>query len=290
MAEWPSFIELNFTIKADTMTNLERFEKIIFSGAGVLYLKGKPGVGKTAVAQQIAEKHGLKFVDIRLSQIDSSEVAGIPFKKVVKSKDGKDVDVMAYALPEWAVMANDQPTLVLFDELNRAEKATRDAALQMFNEKRIGWDFKFNDKVYFIAAGNLGEEDGTDVDVLDSALNGRLIHMKFSPTFKEWEDWAKKAGVNPAIISFLRARDSHLYKASSNTEEAYASPRSWANFSKMLNGADMEEIKILNQELGASYVGASAQAFMKWLEEQTVININQIISEFDKVKTIVASA
>ena len=287
------FINLNFNIIGSNMTTLERMEKVIFSNAGVLYLKGKPGVGKSAVAQQIAEKNKLKFIDLRLSQIDASEVAGIPYKKTIEVGTGankKTHDVMAYSLPEWAIIANQQPTLVIFDELNRAELPTTNAALQIFNERRIGWDFKFNDNVYFIAAGNLGEEDSTQVEVFDSALNGRLIHMRFQPTTAEWLDYAKKIGVNKAIIDFIRARDGYLYRASTNQEEAYASPRSWVNFSKMLGDADIEEIKLLNQELGSSYIGGAAMSFTKFLEEMTVINVNQIIEDYSKVKGIVASA
>ena len=36
----------------------------------VTYLAGSPGVGKSAVARQLAKKFNLKLIDIRLSQED----------------------------------------------------------------------------------------------------------------------------------------------------------------------------------------------------------------------------
>ena len=265
----------------------DRIEKTLFVNAGVPYLVGKPGVGKSDVSYQIAEKYGMRFFDLRLTQIDSAEVGGIPKTKAVKTDSG-EFDVMYYCIPEWAVVANQQPSIVIFDELNRAPKDTRDAALQIFNERRIGWNFKFNDNVHFIAAGNIGEADGTEVDALDSAMNGRLVHIDFNPTFEDWLNWAKNNSINENIISFLKGKPNMLYNRPEGAS-AYASPRSWSNFSKMLGKSDIEEVKFLNSELGFSYIGVAATSFARWLEEQTLINIDQIIDNFSSVQNIIGT-
>jgi hypothetical protein len=49
-----------------------------------------------------------------------------------------------------------------------------------------GTAFKFNDNVLMMSSGNLGDEDGTDVEEFDSALNNRLIHINHTLDVQEW--------------------------------------------------------------------------------------------------------
>ena len=41
---------------------------------------GPPGVGKSQLVSQVAEKHDRMLIDIRLSQMEPSDLRGIPFK------------------------------------------------------------------------------------------------------------------------------------------------------------------------------------------------------------------
>ncbi len=43
-------------------------------------LWGPPGVGKSQIVAQVAENHDVAIVDIRLSQMEPSDLRGIPFK------------------------------------------------------------------------------------------------------------------------------------------------------------------------------------------------------------------
>lgn len=53
-------------------------EKMVHTGRSV-FLWGPPGVSKSAVSQQFATKNNVAFVDIRLSQMDPTDLRGIPF-------------------------------------------------------------------------------------------------------------------------------------------------------------------------------------------------------------------
>ncbi|MFZ0789908.1 MAG: AAA family ATPase, partial [Chromatiaceae bacterium] len=67
-------------------------------------LWGPPGVGKSQMVAQIARRHGVPVIDIRLSQMEPSDLRGIPFR----------VDDRV----EWAIPAilpgNDSPSGILF--------------------------------------------------------------------------------------------------------------------------------------------------------------------------------
>jgi hypothetical protein len=43
-----------------------------------------------------------------------------------------------------------------------------------------------------MSSGNLGDEDGTDVEEFDSALNNRLIHINHTLDVQEWLDYAEE--------------------------------------------------------------------------------------------------
>lgn len=254
------------------MEKKELFKKIIKSQKGVLYITGKPGIGKSAVMAQIAKEEGWQYIDIRLSQRDSSEILGFPYQEKVNG-----VSVMQYAKPKCFVDANSKPTLICFDELNRASLAVRNAALQILCERQLD-DMVFNKEVYMVALGNLGDEDGTEVEELDSALNNRMIHFKYEMTIPEWISGYAKEHVNPMIISFVENNPTHFYRREED-EAAYATPRSWSNLSAFIGkdnncGDQMEYLKAV----AFSYVGSSAMRFIKYVEDSMVINLNMIMN------------
>ena len=43
-------------------------------------LWGPPGVGKSQMVAQVAARHGVPVIDIRLSQMEPSDLRGIPFR------------------------------------------------------------------------------------------------------------------------------------------------------------------------------------------------------------------
>ena len=267
----------------------EVFASIVKAKSGVLYMKGAPGIGKTAIWKSIAKKEGWNLVDIRLGQMDETEVAGMP-----KTKEIDGVDVMYYAIPQYAVEANKRPTLIVFDEINRALLPVRNAALQILNERQIGSTFKFNDEVYMVALGNLGDEDGTEVEEFDTALNGRLIHYKYELTIPEWIENFARENVVPEIVSFIEANPQYFNRIKKGDDgvvqtEAYASPRTWTFLSDSIksiygNGASARDYLPFVTEMGMSYIGTSVTKFQRFLQEQTTLNINDIIKSFTKIK------
>ncbi len=120
---------------------------------------------------------------MRLSMNDESDFK-FPYLED-KEYNGITVKVSNFAVPHWAYSANQSPTIIHFEELNRASLFVRNAALQILLEREIG-QFKFNDNVLMLASGNLGDEDGTDIEELDSALNNRLIHISHSLNLNDW--------------------------------------------------------------------------------------------------------
>ena len=224
-----------FDLSALTEKQL-RYWRMIYPQSGVLFLMSEPGIAKSATLRDLAEKiihiptgKNLQYLDLRLAMLDETDVGLFPDKGTATvTINGEKVEktVLDHIAPRWAYLSNEVPTLIHFEELNRAPLAVRNAALQILLEREIGYDFKFNNSVFMVSTGNLGEEDGTDVEEFDSALNGRLIHYKHTLSLDEWIKYYANDNVNSSIINYLQKHIDKFYigkKARSENDNVYAS-------------------------------------------------------------------
>jgi len=254
--------------------------------SGVLFITSKPGIAKSAIARSIADKMGFDYQDVRLSMADETDFK-FPFLKDRDYK-GNIFKVTGSAIPDWAFEANSRPTIIHFEELNRAPQFVRNAALQILLERQIG-QFQFNDSVLMMASGNLGDEDGTDVEEFDNALNNRLIHFNHTLGADEWIENFAKENCHSSVVSYIRAYPEKLYQNPTENSKAYATPRSWrflsdfivSNFGK--DSGPREFLPAL-QEVAHGYVGNGAQRFLHYCQEMVNITIQDIIDRFDKVE------
>lgn len=264
----------------------QKYFRTMWPKSGVLYITSKPGIAKSAIARSIADKMGFRYMDMRLSMNDESDFK-FPFLRDA-NYNGKDIKVSGTAVPEWAYEANQQPTIIHFEELNRAPQFVRNAALQILLERQIG-DFKFNDTVLMMASGNLGDEDGTDVEEFDNALNNRLIHFSHTLGADEWIDNFAKDNIHNVITSYIKAYPEKLYQNPTENTKAYATPRSWTFMSDFIvqnfgKDASPREFLPLLQEVAHGYIGNSAQRFLQYCQEMINITIQDIIDKYDKVE------
>jgi molybdopterin-guanine dinucleotide biosynthesis protein len=271
------------------MNQKDKFKFLLELNHKALCILGASGTGKSAIVAEIAKEKGWNFIDIRMIGEDHAEANGYPFRTKTML-NGKDTDVMKKAIPEWAYLANQGKCIVCFDEFNRALKETMDGMLQVIYDRRIGYDFKFNDNVHFVLIGNLGEEDECDVNVFDRAVLGRMHIEKHNLTLKEWVDNFAKENVNSHIIEFLDKYPDYFYKINAKTDVyAYASPRNWHSLSKLIGGKDNMSIpNIMNliENFGNGEIGySSSLKFSEYLKEINVFNIYDVLDNFDVMKT-----
>lgn len=290
---------MSFDERYKLLSNTERkYFNQMRPTAGVLFLTSKPGLAKSSMVREIARIMGYNFIDVRLSTSDETDF-GMPKLKTLEI-NGVVHDVHTMTIPEWAILANEQATIIHFEELNRCSLAVRNACLGVLLERTIGTKFKFNDNVLMVASGNLGEEDGSDVDEFDSALNNRLIHQKHDLLAPEWIEQFAKYFVHPLIVGFIKNQPQYLYKkdGSDNGEQpkAFATPRSWYNLSEyilttlgnrkgqMSGDFDVNAVRESISEVGHGYIGTSISRFIKYLNETMTLTVNDILNRFDKVK------
>lgn len=94
-------------------------------------LWGPPGVGKSQMVAQVAERHSVPVVDIRLSQMEPSDLRGIPFR--------------AGDFVEWAIPAmlpdkkrHGSSGILFMDEITSAAPSVSAAAYQLILDRCLG--------------------------------------------------------------------------------------------------------------------------------------------------------
>ncbi len=182
-------------------------------------LWGPPGVGKSQIVAQVAEAHGVPVVDIRLSQLEPSDLRGIPFRV-----DGR----VEWAIPSMLPDAERHgPKGILFlDEITSAPPAVSAAAYQLILDRRLG-DYTVPPGWAIFAAGNRHGDRGVTYP-MPTPLANRFAHLDVEPNLDDWVAWAHGAGIDERLIAFLRFRPELLFDFDpAQNPIAFPSPRSW---------------------------------------------------------------
>jgi hypothetical protein len=207
-----------------------------------LFLWGPPGIGKSELVADIAEELGGYMIDLRLGQMEPTDIRGIPFynKEIGKMDWAEPID-----LPD-EELASQYPIVVLFmDEMNSAAPSVQAAAYQLILNRRIG-KYKLPDNVVMVAAGNRESDKGVTYR-MPTPLANRFIHQEMKVDFASWQDWAVTHNIHKDIIGYLGSNKQDLYDFDpKSSSRAFATPRSWSFVSEILSDDDGDEETITN--------------------------------------------
>jgi len=205
-------------------------------------LWGAPGIGKSQIISQVAAKNGANIIDIRLSQMEPSDLRGIPFK------NGSLVDWSVPSLLPDSKRHGKQGILFL-DEITSAPPTVSAAAYQLILDRRLG-DYIVPEGWVIFAAGNRQGDRGVTY-AMPAPLANRFSHYELDVNLDDWVAWAYKNNIDERIIGFLRYRPEHLFEFDAkHNPVAFPSPRTWEFVHRALNkfGTDLS---LFRQAAGA---------------------------------------
>jgi hypothetical protein len=207
-----------------------------------LFLWGPPGIGKSELVADITEVLGGVMIDLRLGQMEPTDIRGIPFynKEVGKMDWAEPID-----LPD-EELASQYPIVVLFlDEMNSAAPSVQAAAYQLILNRRIG-KYKLPDNVVIVAAGNRESDKGVTYR-MPTPLANRFIHQEMKTDFASWQDWAVTHNISKDVIGYLGSNKQDLYDFDpKSSSRAFATPRSWSFVSEILDDEEGDEDTVIN--------------------------------------------
>src|SRR5512135_1880079 len=185
-------------------------------------LWGPPGVGKSQIVAKIAQQHGVPLIDIRLSQMEPTDLRGIPFR--------------SGQLVEWSIPSvlpdaeRHGPSGILFlDEITSAPPSVSAAAYQLILDRRLG-EYAVPAGWAIVAAGNRQGDRGVTY-AMPAPLANRFAHFELEVDLDDWVQWAWGEGIDERLIGFLRFKPDLLFDFDPARtlagEMAFPSPRAW---------------------------------------------------------------
>jgi MoxR-like ATPase len=182
-------------------------------------LWGPPGVGKSQMVAQVAARHGVPMIDIRLSQMEPSDLRGIPFRA------GERVEWAPPAMLPEAERHGIRGILFL-DEITSAPPSVSAAAYQLILDRRLG-EYAVPPGWAIFAAGNRQGDRGVTYS-MPAPLANRFSHFEVDTHLDDWVAWAYANGIDDRVIAFLRFRPELLFDFDpAHNPMAFPTPRSW---------------------------------------------------------------
>jgi hypothetical protein len=210
-----------------------------------LFLWGPPGVGKSAITKQLAQKLKLDIIDLRLSLLDSVDLRGFPHMRESR---------MHFATPIFLPTDPNSSGILFLDEMNAGMPSVQAAAYQLVLDRRLG-EYHLPDGWAIIAAGNRETDQGVTY-TMPAPLANRFIHIEYEVQFDDWRVWAMANGVKPEVVNFMNFRPGLLNDPDFD-KRAFPTPRSWEFVSRIL---DSGRSPIVERGLIAGAVGDGASA------------------------------
>jgi hypothetical protein len=195
------------------------FESVFEGHHTPVMLWGAPGIGKSQIIAQVAKKYQVPMIDIRLSQMEPSDLRGIPFK------NGQWVDWSVPSILPNSARHGERGVLFL-DEITSAPPTVSAAAYQLILDRRLG-DYVVPNGWVIFAAGNRQGDRGVTYS-MPAPLANRFSHYELEAHLDDWVAWAYKNNIDERIIGFLRYRPEHLFSFdAAQNPKAFPSPRTW---------------------------------------------------------------
>ena len=246
------------------VNDVKYISKKIMEAGEIPLIWGHFGVGKTDIAREIAEESGRELKILVISQMEPGDLIGLPSRKDEKT---------TFLKPDW--WPEEENTLIVIDEINRAHRSIRNAIMQLLIDKRIHNHILPNN-CWILAAANPPDEEYDQVDLItDPAFMSRFFHLEMNSEVNEWVNWSRQNDIPEIINEFLLNYPEFLApdKTVSIRLELRPSPRSWFKLGNVLRNLSQGDIDKYGYLLAAGILGPEgARMFQTKLKGTTIIN------------------
>jgi hypothetical protein len=251
------------------------------------FIWGDHGVGKSSILKSVAENHGYKVIDFRISQVESIDVAGMYYPTERNGVTAIENLAPTYFLDmiESAIENSGESKICLFfDEHNMGRRETMNATFEQVLDRKVKGK-KMPEDVIIICAGN-PETDDYDTTTMSESLKDRLIHVYLTADRNDFVSWAENNNVHRDVLNF--ANSGHVeFKDSGFRAKLKPSARSLARLSDILKlGFDkaIEEeviLGVLGLELGVQFI-KNRQEPEKSFDAEEMMSFNERPEEFKR--------
>ena len=251
-----------------------------------VFLVGPPGIGKTAIMEQIASELGVGLLSYSMTHHTRQSAIGLPYISH-KEYGGKGYVITEYTMSEiiasvYELMENSgvREGILFLDEVNCVSETLSPLMLQFLQYKIFG-RHRIPEGWIIVTAGNPSEYNDS-VREFDVATLDRMKKIVVEPDLDTWKEYATSAGVHPAIMTFLDIKRAHFYSVETTIDgKSFVTPRGWEDLSKMIqlfeqNGLRADEdliIQYIQNRKIAKEFAVYYDLFRKYKEDYQVDRI-----------------
>ena len=204
-----------------------------------VFLVGAPGIGKTAIMEQIAQELNLAYVSYSMTHHTRQSALGLPFI-VQKEYGGEEYSVSEYTMSEIISSVYDEMEktgkkqgILFLDEINCVSETLAPSMLQFLQYKTFG-RHSVPEGWIVVTAGNPPEYNDS-VREFDIAMLDRLKKIEVDPDFEIWKEYAVNTGVHPSVLSYLSVKPQNFYRITTTVDgKNFVTARAWDDLSTMI--------------------------------------------------------
>lgn len=223
-----------------------------------IFMMGPPGIGKTAIMEQVASELGVALVSYSMTHHTRQSALGLPFieKKIY---GGQEYNISEYTMSEIIASVYDmmeqtglKEGILFLDEINCVSETLAPAMLQFLQYKIFG-RHRVPEGWIVVTAGNPPEYNNS-VREFDIVTWDRLKRIDVEPDYDVWKEYAYKKGIHASITTYLDIRKSDFYRIETTVDgKSFVTARGWSDLSDMIRLYEMHGITV-DEKLIAQYI------------------------------------
>ncbi|MGN0368957.1 MAG: ATP-binding protein [Butyrivibrio sp.] len=204
-----------------------------------ILLMGPPGIGKTAIMEQVARECKIGIVSYTITHHTRQSAVGLPFIEKMFYK-GETYSVTEYTMSEIiaAVYSKIKKTglkegILFIDEINCVSETLAPTMLQFLQCKMFG-NHEVPKGWIIVAAGNPPEYNKS-VREFDVVTLDRVRKIDVEADFDVWKEYAYQNRIHGAIMSYLELKRENFYDVRTTVDgKIFVTARGWEDLSVML--------------------------------------------------------
>ncbi|MDR1905061.1 MAG: AAA family ATPase [Treponema sp.] len=220
-----------------------------------VFLVGAPGIGKTAIMEQLAGELNIGLVSYSMTHHTRQSALGLPLI-VRKNFGGTEFDVSEYTMSEIIASVYEQMEttkvregILFLDEINCVSENLTPSMLQFLQFKIFG-RHRVPDGWIVVTAGNPPEYNKS-VREFDIVTMDRLKLIQVEPDFETWKQYAYQKFLHAAVLTYLEIKKNNFYIVETTVEgKHFVTARGWDDLAQMMRLSEKHGIPVDEKLIG----------------------------------------
>lgn len=204
-----------------------------------VFLLGAPGIGKTAVMEQVAQELDIALVSYSMTHHTRQSALGLPFISH-KNYQGTEFDISEYTMSEiiasvYEMMekSGKREGILFLDEINCVSETLAPSMLQFLQYKTFG-KHRIPQGWVVATAGN-PPQFNRSVREFDVVTMDRLKILEVEADYETWRSYAVNRGIHGCILTYLDIRKNDFYIIENTVDgKTYVTARGWEDLSETI--------------------------------------------------------